>query len=43
MDLYHKNLKDLKELYRFIIYERILLIFKNTFKITRVSEENNKK
>ena len=46
MNLYSKNLKDLKGLHRFIrferiIFERIMWIFKNTFKI--VSEKNNKK
>jgi len=39
-DLYHKNLKDLKG---FIRFERTLWILKNTFKITRVNEKNNKK
>ena len=39
MDLYYKNLKDLKWLYRFIKFERIMWIFKNTFKTIRVSEK----
>ena len=43
MNLYHKNLKDLKILYRCIRFKRTLSIVKSIFKITRVSEKNNKK
>ena len=38
MDLYDKNLKDLKKIYTFIRFEKILWIFKNIFKITRISK-----
>jgi len=39
MDLYYKNLKDLKGFYRFIRFEKILWILKNTFKIIKVNEK----
>jgi len=42
IDLYNKNLKDLKWFYKFIRFKRIIWIFKNTFKITHVSGKNNK-
>ena len=43
IDLYKKNLKDLKWLYRYIRFKRNMWIFKNIFKIIRVSEKINKK
>ena len=42
MDLYHKNLKDLEGLYRFIRFKSTRWIFRNTFKITRDGEKSNK-
>ena len=43
MNLYYKNLNDLKRFYKFIRFERTVWIFKNIFKIIRVGEKNNKK
>jgi len=43
MNLYHKILKDFKWLYKFLRFKRIMWIFKNTFKITRVGEKSDKK
>jgi len=39
MNLYHKNSKDLKQLYKFIRFEKNMWIFKNTFKIIKASEK----
>lgn len=43
INFYRKNLKDLNRLYKFVRFKRIVWVFKNISKITRISEKSNKK